>query len=55
LKHVIAHELTHLLERRHSERFRVLMNRHIPNWRLCKSELNALALSHPIREDAPQI
>ena len=55
LEYVIAHELTHLLERRHSERFRALMDRHIPNWRLFKSELNALALSHPIWEDAPQI
>jgi len=40
LEYVVVHEMTHLLERHHNERFKALMNRFLPNWRFYKDELN---------------
>lgn len=40
LEYVVVHEMTHLLERHHNERFTMLMNKFLPNWRLYKEELN---------------
>lgn len=40
LEYVVVHEMTHLLERHHNERFTLLMNRFLPNWRIYKDELN---------------
>ena len=45
LEYVIAHELMHLIEPKHSDRFMALMDRHYPHWREARSELNALPLS----------
>lgn len=46
IEYIVAHELTHFLERNHSDRFVALMNRHLPQWRLIRDELNAEPLSH---------
>lgn len=40
LEFIIVHELTHLLERRHNDRFKALMDNFMPEWRYCKEELN---------------
>ncbi|WP_338762047.1 SprT family zinc-dependent metalloprotease [Bernardetia sp. ABR2-2B] len=40
LEYVIVHELTHLLERHHNERFYAYMNHHLPQWKEIKKELN---------------
>lgn len=45
LEYVIVHELVHLIEPKHSDRFMALMDRHYPHWREARSELNALPLS----------
>ena len=45
LEYVIVHELMHLIEPRHSDRFMALMDRHYPHWRDARAELNALPLS----------
>ncbi len=45
LEYVIVHELMHLIEPRHSDRFMALMDRHYPHWREARAELNALPLS----------
>jgi len=45
LEYVIVHELVHLIEPKHSDRFMTLMDRHYPHWREARSELNALPLS----------
>jgi predicted metal-dependent hydrolase len=45
LEYVIAHEMIHLIEPRHSERFVGLMNMHYPTWREARAELNELPLS----------
>ena len=44
LEYVIVHELMHLIEPKHSDRFMELMDRHYPHWREARAELNALPL-----------
>ena len=46
LTYVLVHELIHLLERNHTDRFRALMDHHMPQWPLHRDELNSLPLSH---------
>lgn len=46
LEYVVAHELAHLLERHHNERFIALMVTHMPQWRECREVLNNLPLAH---------
>jgi len=44
LEYIIVHELVHLLERHHNERFTRLMDKHFPSWRSCRDELNSSVL-----------
>jgi hypothetical protein len=44
LEYVILHELVHLVEKHHNERFVSLMDKYMPMWREVKSTLNAQAL-----------
>lgn len=46
MEFIIAHELVHLLERHHNERFRSLMDKHMPNWRERRDLLNSLPLAY---------
>jgi len=50
LEYILVHELVHLLERHHNERFRELMDRLMPQWRLYREVLNRAPLAH---EDWP--
>jgi predicted metal-dependent hydrolase len=45
LEYVIVHEMVHLLEPTHSERFIQLLQRHCPAWREARAELNELPLA----------
>jgi len=45
LEYVIVHELVHLIEPKHSERFLTLMTEHYPTWREARAELNELPLA----------
>jgi predicted metal-dependent hydrolase len=45
LEYVIVHEMAHLLEPTHSERFVALLDKHYPSWREARAELNELPLS----------
>lgn len=45
LEYVVAHEILHLIEPTHSERFVALLDRHYPAWREARAELNELPLS----------
>lgn len=45
LEYVIVHEMAHLLEPTHSNRFVDLLNAHYPTWREARAELNALPLA----------
>lgn len=44
LEYVIVHEMIHLIEPTHSERFIALQDQHYPAWREARAELNALPL-----------
>lgn len=46
LEYILVHEMVHLLERSHNERFRSLMDTVMPNWRLFREELNRAPLAH---------
>ena len=46
LAFVLAHEMVHLLERRHNDRFIGLMDAAMPQWRICRDELNRAPLAH---------
>lgn len=46
LEYVVVHELVHLRERHHNERFIALMDKHLPQWRLHRDVLNATPLGH---------
>ena len=46
LEYVFVHEMVHLLERRHNERFRAYMDQFLPQWRLYRDELNHFPLVH---------
>lgn len=46
VEYVLVHELVHLLERQHSDRFRGLMDNFMPAWRSRRDELNRAPLSY---------
>ena len=46
LEYIIVHELVHLLERHHNERFTTYMNRYMPLWQHYREELNRAPLGH---------
>jgi predicted metal-dependent hydrolase len=45
LEYVIVHEMVHLLEPKHSERFVAMLNEHYPSWHEARAELNELPLA----------
>jgi predicted metal-dependent hydrolase len=46
VEYLVVHELAHLIERRHNDRFVTLMDANLPKWRQCKAALNAEPLGH---------
>jgi len=46
LEYVVVHELAHIRERTHSERFIALMDQALPAWRSRRAELNRAPLGH---------
>ena len=46
IEYIVLHELVHLLERRHNERFVALMDQYLPHWRMLRDELNQAPLGH---------
>lgn len=46
VEYVVVHELLHLIEKKHSEKFAILMTKYVPKWRSLKEELNSFVLSH---------
>jgi predicted metal-dependent hydrolase len=45
LEYVVLHEMAHLIEPTHSERFVGILEEHYPGWREARAELNALPLA----------
>jgi predicted metal-dependent hydrolase len=46
LEYLVMHELAHLVERHHNEKFTSLMDRHMPQWRHHRKTLNEAPLGH---------
>lgn len=46
LEFILVHELAHLIERHHNERFLAIMDRAMPTWRASREELNRSPLAH---------
>lgn len=46
LEYILVHELIHMIEPTHNERFVQLMSQHMPDWRSRRDLLNALPVAH---------
>lgn len=46
LEFILVHEMVHLIERHHSDRFRDLMDEYMPQWRIHRDTLNRAPLAH---------
>lgn len=46
LEYVVVHELVHLLERHHNDRFKALMDEYLPPWRIRRDLLACAPLGH---------
>jgi hypothetical protein len=46
LEYIIVHEMVHLLERNHNERFTAYLDRFLPEWRTRRDLLNSFPLRH---------
>lgn len=46
LEYIVVHEMVHLLERKHNERFIGYMDRFLPQWRSLRDLLNRFPLRH---------
>ena len=46
LEYILVHEMVHLLERGHTDRFRELMDNSMPDWRVRRDSLNEAPLAH---------
>lgn len=46
LAYILVHEMVHLIERRHNDRFYELMSQVMPQWQLHRDELNRAPLAH---------
>jgi hypothetical protein len=53
MEYVIVHELLHLIEPTHGERFIALLDKHCPSWRETRAELNALPLASEKWRECP--
>lgn len=42
LEYIVVHEMAHLIERGHGDRFKYIMDQYYPNWRSVKAELNGI-------------
>jgi predicted metal-dependent hydrolase len=46
LEYIVVHELVHLLEPTHNERFSALMDLYLPHWHHLRAQLNRLPVRH---------
>lgn len=50
LEYIIVHEMAHLLEPTHNERFTTLMDRFLPSWKHRREQLNQLPVGYEVWE-----
>ena len=46
IEYIVVHEMVHLKERNHNDKFVAYMNHFLPTWKQLKSDLNKLPVSH---------
>lgn len=46
LEYILVHEMVHLLERHHNDRYLAYMEKFLPSWGFLKDELNRMPASH---------
>lgn len=46
LEYIVVHELAHLLERKHGDRFVALMDGFLPQWKAARQKLNQIPVRH---------
>jgi len=46
LEYIVVHEMLHLLERKHSDRFKALLDKFLPLWKSYREELNRAPLGN---------
>lgn len=46
LEYLVVHEMAHLLEPSHNERFVAILSEHLPQWRTRRDALNRLPVRH---------
>ena len=46
LEYILVHDLVHLHERKHNDRFVTLMDQFMPQWRMLRDELNTAPLAY---------
>jgi len=46
LEYILVHEMAHLHERKHGDRFTALMDNYLPNWRALRDQLSQEPLAH---------
>ena len=46
LEYIVVHEMVHLLEPTHNERFMTLMDQFMPKWQFHRDVLNRLPVRH---------
>ena len=46
LEYIVVHEMIHLLERHHNDYFLAYLDKFLPQWKMCKEELNRFPVSH---------
>ena len=51
ISYLVLHEITHLIERTHGDAFVAFLDRHMPNWRTYRDELNSSPLAHESWDD----
>jgi predicted metal-dependent hydrolase len=51
VEYVIVHEMVHLLEPTHSDRFISILDEHYPSWREARAEINELPLTAEVWRD----
>lgn len=48
LEYIVVHEITHYFERNHGDRFTKLMDKHLPDWRSRRDQLNEAPLAEEV-------
>jgi predicted metal-dependent hydrolase len=46
LEYVLVHELAHMIERNHNDRFISILDKHLPQWKVYREELASSHLAH---------